>query len=141
MTGKKYILAGASLGVWLLGYQYGVAQEHSSTPPAPKVIHKTVTHTVTHTHTEYRNCPGLLDSANQLGALAAVVTRDSGLHVDTMTAGGEAIYSRDIKRLNVAMQKEYNLKSETDVAATGIAQTTAAIQQELKQCSPDNNPR
>lgn len=133
-SGKLVVLAGAVIGVWSLGYGQGVAQHHSSPTAKPTAVVRTVVHTRTVTKTEYKTCPGLLDTANQLGALAAVITRDSGQHVDTMTAGGEAIFERNTHRLNAVMQKEYDLKAETDVAAAKLIETTQLYQQELSKC-------
>jgi hypothetical protein len=133
-SARTKVLAGAVIGVWGLGYGQGVAQHHSSSSASPEVVYQTQYKTVKQVVTEYKDCPGLIDTVNRLGAFAAVVTRDSGQHVDTMTAGGEAIFERNIKALNTAMQKEYNLKTETDAAAAGLAENTAALQKVLKKC-------
>lgn len=134
VPGKAKVLVGAVIGVWSLGYTAGAAQHHSSSSASPQVEYQVQTRTVKQIEYKYKDCPGLIDTVNKLGTFSALLTKDSGQHVDTMTAGGEAIYERNISALNRAMQKEYNLKTDTDAAAAGLAENTTLLQQELEKC-------
>lgn len=136
-TRDKWVLAGGIVGAWVLGHAQGVVQ-HPSPAVLPKiVVHKIIEHpekVVTKTHTVYETCPGLLETANEIGGYASVLTRTSGQHVDALTAGGEAIYERNIQTLNSALQKEYQLKADADPAAAGLLQATTQFEQQLRQC-------
>ena len=133
----------AVAAIWIAGATVG----HFATEgarPAPQVKTRVVHQTKVETRTVYTprpvppSCLQLMAAVKQLEAVSAVVAEVTGKHVDNMTAGGLAIYERNLQALNAATQREYKYKDRSDSAIIQINLLTDKLKAESNKCSADS---